>query len=186
LEFKNDSDYPVFWAEPRKNTIIANEASPFSDNDLVKKFILLHEEGHFKPFDWKIFLRYNTLFVFLAVIILVCTTVIPSLYLIFMILEFFLFFSYGLRSLSKTDEIKSDIYSCTCLKDTFHISKPSDVIKETFIFFRETIQPIKAKNQKNLLQKIRYAILRYYVYTHLPLEAQIAIIEKEVETNTKY
>lgn len=86
--------------------------------------------------------------------------------------------------MSKTDEIKSDIYSCTCLKDAFHISKPSDVIKETFIFFRETIQPIKAKNQKNLLQKIRHAILRYYVYTHLPLETQIAIIEKEVETNT--
>lgn len=89
LEFKNDSDCPIFWAEPRKNTIIANEAFPFSDNDLVKKYILLHEEGHFKSFDWKIFLKYNTLFVFLAGIILVCATVIPSLYLIFMILEFF-------------------------------------------------------------------------------------------------
>lgn len=181
LDFDDDVNNHTFWAEPMKNRIVANEAFRFPDDDLIKKYILLHEEGHFQPINWKIILKYNTLFVSIVLIILICATILPTFYLI-CIIEFLLFFSYGIRSMSKAEEIKADIYSCTCLKNIFHVSKPSDVIKEASNFIIENILPVRKKNRnKSIINKIIRPIYRYYVYTHLPVEKTIIIIKKEVE-----
>jgi Zn-dependent protease with chaperone function len=168
----------------RKNTIFANEAFPFSEENLIQKYILLHEEGHFKSFNIRLVLKYNVLLIFIVCLLLIAPVIVPSLFVIFQVLTFIIIFTFGIRSFARTGEIKSDIYAAFCLKKNYHISNPSTILTQTSIFSLKEIKPIRMRNRGEnipIKKKIIHLFERFYVNTHPTLEKRIAIVKNEVE-----
>jgi hypothetical protein len=184
LIFENDEFDSTFKSSGRcGNQIIANEAYPFPKDDLVLKYVLLHEEGHFKPFSVSLYLRYNVPAIIFFVIIFTLITLEPTLFIYILMILFLFMFTYFFRTLRKIDEICADLYSLKALWKKYHI-EPSEILEKRnnhIILIRQIRVEIK-KRPILICQNIFLKIRNYYANVHPSSSEILQIFNKEIKT----